>query len=268
MKRLIASGLVLATILAVVVGVLGIGTAGAALPSSKTAVAVGQIIDLEAAALSPDEATVPATNSTGWRNIMKTAIQVNSQGDLAADLAMQCALVTDTTVSSKNLTQDVSEAQAGIRFRVALYPWTSDGKLGEKPLRYFQPQTEVVPYPTKFDTIDDQGSRAGVTYCDRYQKLAAKFAGFNCTTDPLTGVYSCLDPEELQLVISTLDAHAFNFFTTDLPSGRYWIVVEGKADAAALDQAGAKAMAGLGSLMVEKIRLVKGAELTTGIPID
>lgn len=235
--------------------------AKAALPSSKFAVAVGEIIDLEAAAASADEGPIDV-DSSGWKKVMKTGMQVNSQGDLAMDLSMQCALLTDTTVKSMNGTLDTSEAQAGIRFRIAIYKYTDDGSLplGNK-VGYATPENDVIGHlATTLYTPGD-----GVTFCDRYQKLAAKFSGLNCAIDAATGKLTCLEPEELQLVISTLDAHSFNFFYTDLASGRYWVVVEGKADAAALDQAGARAMAGLGSLAVEKVRLVKGAELITGI---
>jgi hypothetical protein len=241
-----------------------------ALPSSKAAVAVGQIIDLEAAALSPDESTTPSSSSTGWRNIMKTAIHTNTNGDLAMDLAMQCALVTDTSVKSMNGTLDVSEAQAGIRFRIAIYPYTSDGSLTGTPA-YAEPNNEVVPYPTSLDT---RTNRDGVTYCDRYQKLAAKFSGLNCTADLTTGAVTCLDPEELQLILKTLSVHHFNFLYANAVPGVQKVVVQARAQAGmvlggtALGSASAEAFVGAGALSVETIRLVKGSDGTVDLSLN
>lgn len=234
--------------------------AKAALPSSKVAVAMGSLVDLEASALSPNEDAGDA-NTTGWRNVMKTGIQVNSQGDLVMDLAVQCALLTDTTVRSKAGTLDTSKAAAGIRFRIALYPYTDNGVLAGTPI-IAQPEDD----PATIDAFSSTGDGTGVTYCERYQELQGQFAGFDCTANTTTGVITCAQEEMLRLLLKTLDAHSFNFFAVNLDSGRYWVVVQGRADALAIDDAGAKAMAGLGSLVVEKVRLVKSATLTTGCP--
>ena len=49
-----------------------------------------------------------------------------------------------------------------------------------------------------------------VSYCDRYRRLEARFAGLNCTADE-DGVVTCTDPETLRLLLKTLDANHFNF---------------------------------------------------------
>lgn len=49
-----------------------------------------------------------------------------------------------------------------------------------------------------------------VSYCDRYRRLEARFAGLNCTADE-DGVVTCTDPEALRLLLKTLDANHFNF---------------------------------------------------------
>jgi len=117
-------------------------------------------------------------------------------------------------------------------------------------------------------SIDALGDEAdGVVYCDRIQTLAAKFAGLNCTADATTGVVTCTDPEELRLLLRTLNANAFNFAMTDVGVGVHDIVVQAKAaasvnfddDASGGALAGAEAFAGAGSMIVEEVRLQKDA---------
>jgi hypothetical protein len=109
----------------------------------------------------------------------------------------------------------------------------------------------------------------GVQYCDRMQTLTAKFAGLNCTADATTGVVTCTDPEELQLILRTLNANAFNFAKTDVGVGVHTVQVQARAAASVnFDDddsggalAGAEAFAGAGSMLVEEVRLQKGTEL-------
>jgi hypothetical protein len=114
-------------------------------------------------------------------------------------------------------------------------------------------------------------SGPGVTYCDRFQKLAATFAGLNCTADLTTGVVTCLDPEELQLILKTLNAHHFNFLFANANPGVQKVEVQARAEASvslggsALGAATAEAFAGAGALSVETIRLVKDADGTTDL---
>ena len=119
----------------------------------------------------------------------------------------------------------------------------------------------------------------GVTYCDRYQKLAARFSGLNCTVT-LTGGVTCADPEELQLVLKTLTAHHFNFIYANATPGVHTVTVQARAQAGILlgclsatpgvtctpaGSAGAAAFAGAGAMSVEAIRLIKDADGTTDL---
>jgi hypothetical protein len=108
-----------------------------------------------------------------------------------------------------------------------------------------------------------------VVYCDRIQTLAAKFAGLNCTADATTGAVTCTNPEELQLILRTLGAHAFNFAKTDVGVGVHNVIVQARAqagvnfddDASGGALAGAEAFAGAGSMIVDEVRLVRGANI-------
>ena len=112
-------------------------------------------------------------------------------------------------------------------------------------------------------------SAEGVVFCDRIQTLAAKFAGLNCTADPTTGVVTCTDPEELRLLLRTLNANAFNFAKDDVGVGVHTVMVQARVqasvnfndDASGGALADAEAFAGAGALMVEEVRLVKDVQI-------
>jgi hypothetical protein len=110
----------------------------------------------------------------------------------------------------------------------------------------------------------------GLTYCDRYQKLAARFSGLNCTADD-AGVVTCTDPEELRLILKTLNAQHFNFLHPNAVPGVQRVRVQARAQAGillggtALGSAGADAFVGVGALSVETIRLIKDADGTTDL---
>jgi hypothetical protein len=215
----------------------------ASLPSSKAAVAISNLVSLSKASAGD----LGSATDTGWQSILTTQIKTSSQKDLAFDVALQCGVVTDTTVKSSGGSTSTSTARASIAVRVLV-----DGVAAEPN-----------------NSIDAAGeSASGVVYCDRIQTLAARFAGLNCTAD-LTGAVTCLDPETLQLILKTLNANAFNFAKADVGVGVHNVVVQARGQASvALDGtsgslAGAQAFAGAGSLRVEELRLIRGAQIVT-----
>jgi hypothetical protein len=234
---------VLAIVLSVgVMSGLRTGIEAEGFPSSKAAVAIDELVNMSSAVADP---SAPA-GDTGWVNILQTQIKTSSQKDLVFDVALQCGILTDTTVKSSGGNQSTSTARANIAVRVLV-----DG----------------VPAEPDSSVDANDLSAAGVVYCDRIQTLAAKFAGLNCTVDALTGGITCADPEELQLILRTLNANAFNFAKSDVGVGVHTIVVQARAranvsfDSLSGALAGAEAFAGAGSLLVEEVRLVKGTEI-------
>lgn len=224
---------------------------GESLPSSKAAFAVGQVTNLSA---DTHDDTVQPTD-TGWVDVMATKIRTANQKDLLFDVAMQCGLVTDSTVRSKNGELSESTARSNIAVRVKVIDEAGN-----------------VTYAVPSGSLDASGTATdGVVYCDRIQTLAAKFSGLDCTADATTGAVTCATEEELQLVLRTMDAHSFNFAAIDVASGVQRVVVEAKAASSAVDflngqsvdgLSGAEAFAGVGSLVVEEVRLVKDADTT------
>ena len=215
-------------------------------PASKAAVSINELVALSQSASASDP--TPDSGSTPWTTILQTQIKTSSQKDLVFDVALQCGIVTDTTVRSSGGDKSSVTARANIAVRV----WVDD------------------ELATPSNSIDaNKAAASGVVYCDRVQTLAAKFAGLNCTADLTTGVVTCTDPEELQLILKTMNAHAFNFAKTEVGTGVHTVRVEARAQASvnfaddSLGGAlgGAEAFAGVGSMLVEEVRLVKGAEI-------
>lgn len=199
----------------------------------------------------------PGPNSTGWVTILTSHLKTPNAKEIAFGVSLQCGIVTDTTVKSKGGDADESAAQARIKVRVKITQ--PDGAVV-----YGQPANGA----DLEGTILEEGE--GLTYCDRYQYLRAKFAGLNCTVDG-SGNVVCANPEELQLILKTLTAHHFNFLHANAIPGVHRVEVQAKADAAIelggtqLGDAGAEAFAGAGALFAQIIRLVKDADGTTDL---
>lgn len=203
-------------------------------------------------------ANTGGTTDTGWVDILTTHIKTPNGKELAIGASLQCGLITDTTVRSKNGDLDSSASRGKISVRVQITQ--PDGSIV-----YAEPNNGA-----DLDT-DIPLAPEGITYCDRYQKLSARFAGLNCTADPDTGVVTCLDPEELQLILKTLDANHFNFLFANALPGVQTVVVQARAQAGMLlggtelGAAGAEAFVGAGALSVETIRLIKDSDGTTDL---
>ena len=190
------------------------------LPSSKAAVLVG-------------DALAPALCSAGWGTIFEVQMRNSgSQKDFLIGLSGVTQILTDTLVKSAGGTKDTSEAEAYIMVRVLV-----DG-------------AEAAPGPIVFDR--------------RKQTLMAKFNGI-CTDTNGDGIIQfteCTTPEELQLILDTQAAHHFTFVADDVGTGIHTIRGQACTATAGSSQAGswnASAAFGKGALVVEEVRLVKGA---------
>ena len=215
------------------------------MPSAKQAAAMVNLV-----ALGVKASSNPAPD-TGWTDVLKTFIKTANQKDLAFIVALQCGLVTDTTVKSKGGQKDSSTAHGRISVRVKVR------NLDTGEVAYAEPTAD--PW---VDASGDDGP-PGVTYCSRVQQLESSFSGLNCTADLETGAVTCTDPEELGLVLETLNANSFNFLLPDVLSGVQEITVQarGQADVSLggteLGDGAAQAFIGLGSMHVDEIRLIR-----------
>lgn len=222
------------------------------LPSSKATFAYSNLVALE----SGCDNTAGCPADSGWTTILAAQIKMANQKDLFIDTSLQCGIVTDTTVKSMGGLLDKSQARATVTVRIKLTA----------------PDGETVTYAEPSSGIDATGIGSfpveGIVFCDRIQELSAKFAGLTCTADA-NGVVTCEDPEELQLILKTLNANSFNFVAANLSSGVYTIEVQARTSAnvellgEGAGLAAANAFIGAGSVAIEAVRMIQGNDGTT-----
>lgn len=265
---------------AVVMGALSAGSAVAAgTPSAKATFAYNDLIDLPTAACSSSASgtnPLPAACDSDWKTVLKQELKTANQKDLFIDAALQCGIVTDTTVKSLNGSTDTSEARGTIRVRVQI-----TGPDGVTTTAYPQAGAEL---DNTGGLTTAPGAGEGIVYCDRIQQLKAKFSGLNCTAAPygvvetpvdlVDGSVTCADPEELSLLQKTLNAASFNFVAANVKSGVNTIRVQARTTAdtgvsstdtsvAPRSLAGAEAFVGMGAVSIEEVRMIKGNDGST-----
>jgi hypothetical protein len=200
---------------------------------------VGESVDLASGS------GVPATKATAWfgdiailnssemawTTIMSTQIKTSNQKTLFINPSLVCGLYTDTTVHSSGGRKDTSTASATVQMQIL---------------------------------VDGKAANPGVViYCSRTQTLSATLGGIlqSCTDVNADGVITAsecqMTDEEIQLVLSTMNAASFNF-GADVGTGVHTIAVQAMINTSTSSQTGsASAMAtiGKGSVVVTEQRL-------------
>jgi hypothetical protein len=186
-----------------------------------------------------------------WTPILTSQIKTAEWADLNVDVSLECGLYTRTKVKSKGGVEGVSAAEASVRVRVLL-----DGDVSNP----------AIP--------------GDVVFCRRSQELTAKFGGIfeSCYDMDGDGTVTIPDEceitdEELQLVLKTVNANAFNFVIPDMSSGMHTIQVQAIVDTCTgtLDVSGdcidgtadatARGTIGKGSVAIDEVRYIKDAGL-------
>jgi hypothetical protein len=207
-----------------IIMVFGVASAQNSQPSSKVTAQVGDIAILDAKAM-------------GWTTVLSNNLKTANQKDLFVDVSLECGLYTKTLVKSAGK-PDTAKAEAGVYVQVLV-----DG---------------APAYPGE------------VVFCRRTQELTALFGGImqKCTDlngDGTITYDECTwTPEELELVLDTMNANSFNFVLDDLSSGVHTIAVQARISTATEAGAGvadAKATIGKGSVTVESVRLIKDEDI-------
>jgi len=207
-----------------IITVFGVASGQTSQPSSKVTAKVGDIAILDSEGME-------------WTTILSNNLKTANQKDLFVDVSLECGLYTDTLVKSAG-TKDTAKAEAGVYVRVL---------------------------------VDDAEMYPGeVVFCRRTQTLTALFGGImeSCTDlngDGTITYDECIwTPEELELVLDTMNANSFNFILDDLTSGVHTVAVQARISTVAEAGAGvadAKATIGKGSVTVESVRLIKDEDI-------
>jgi len=204
-------------------------------PSAKVTAKTSNVNLINATTGTNDWATI-----SGFGNTIKTA----NQKDLFIGVSLEVGLYTQTLVKSKNMVSDTSTAHSSVEIQVLV-----DGKAAEP---------------------------GSVVYGRRIQTLTATLEGAiaSCLTivtnangslsivlDP-----ACVTPEEIELILDTMDAATFNFVAVDVPQGLHDISVQARIIAGTEVQTGsasATATVAKGTLTVESVRLIKNEDVLT-----
>lgn len=162
-------------------------TNASAEPSAKVTAIVGNIKQVDAGA--------------GWIKIMENNIKTAHAKDLFVDVSLECGLTTDTYVSSKVLDRAKAVAEAVVYVKVEL------DDVSILPGMLVDPEAPLAP------------AEQGVTFARREQSLVAHFAGdLSGCVEGDTGLvvidddYSCIAPEDLQLILKTMSVNSFNLY--------------------------------------------------------
>jgi hypothetical protein len=207
-----------------IITVFGVASAQSQ-PSSKVTARVSTITILE-----------PTEGDTDWTTILSNNLRTPNQKDLFVDVSLECGLYTDTLVKSAG-SKDTAKAEAGV---------------------YVQVLVDDIPmYPGE------------VVFCRRTQTLTALFGGImeSCTDlngDGTITYDECTwTPEELELVLDTMNANSFNFVLDDLTAGVHTVAVQARistVEEAGAGAADAKATIGKGSVTVESVRMIRNED--------
>ena len=219
--------------------------AGVALAqSAKHALQVSNLtLIAETSVATPGWVTILGSESGAEASAVR--IHTSQQKDLLFSVSFECGLYTRTLARSRGGEKDTATATATVDVRVVLDPGTTAERVAEP---------------------------GAVTFCERSQQLSATLQGIigNLACFP-DGVFDpdapgcLLTPEEIELVLQTLEANAFFFALDDVGTGVHNVIVQAQIDFATSVQEGqaeAAALVGKGAVVVEEIRLVKGADIT------
>lgn len=211
-----------------------------ALPSSKAAVQTGAINVMDAL-------LGPGSEVGAWDTVLETNLKTSQQKDLIMDVSAEIGLLTRTLARSKNGDADGASATAGVEVRLLI-------DAGTPNQRTAHPGTVVFGRRTQILTAIFQGLLEGCLTVDE---------DGNVIIDE-----DCVEPEELELILRTMNANAFTFVLDDLGAGVHNIQVQARIVLAnqllgtQLGEVEARALIGKGTLAVQEVRLVKDADIT------
>ena len=253
--------------------------------------AFAQISSSKGSAAISDMTLIEATTEThSFDPVLNTYIKVPQAKELVFDVALQCGLYTDTLVKSKGGDKDTSIATAGIDVHVKLeriIGTNDEGQFIFAAPFYAYPggadsgvtyckreQTLMAKFQGIFQTcetsviVTDPYTEELVEECIDYgEDTCLIVTGSDTNDDGVDDSYvttvdeECLDYEEVQLILNTVNANAFNFVSPNLDQGEYKVTVEAQITSSISVENGgaeAKGLIGLGSMVVDEVRFIKG----------
>jgi len=186
-----------------------------------------------------DLTLVPETTNTfGWVTVLSGIIKTAQNKDMFISGSIEAGLFTETLVSSKLMKKDTSTATVSIQVQALV-----DGQ---------QVPPGIVTYAARTQTLSAtlEGAIAGcltiVTNVDGSLSIVLDEA--------------CVQPEVIDLILSTLNAASFDFVAVNVPQGVHTVSLQARITSSTSVQTGsatAFGFVGKGTMIVESVRLVK-----------
>ena len=213
-------------------GTAGIGTGdggsqSAGTPSAKFAFSTSDLTLIK-----------QTSGTNGWVTILSSPLKTPAAKEVYASVSLEAGLYTQTLVRSKNNKKDTSTASAAIQVRTLI-----DGQ----------------PMPP-----------GSVTYAARTQTLSATLEGAigDCLStvtnaDGTTSIIvdqDCVTPEEIELILDTLNAASFNFVSSNVGVGTHTLSIQARISSSTSVQQGsasAKGLVGKGTMIAQILRAVR-----------
>lgn|SRR5690348_12620886 len=211
-----------------------------------------------------------SSNNGQWFTVMNTSLKTSNTTDLFISPSLVTGLYTETQTKGNNTstTSQVAAATGSVAVRVIL-DCTGCALPGHA-------QGGVIPTFTMGGQPDPSGT--GIVFDARIQQLTTTL-GSVITTDCLAALNTCT-PEQIDLILATTSAHAFNYVMTNVGAGAHTITVQARLDVGqvctnnnsngtggvtcndsvntALGSSIAAALFGVGSVVVQPLHLAPG----------
>jgi len=214
-------------------------------PSAKSTAMVGDISVIPVMASSaPGE---------GWTTILSNTIKTPNPADLFVDVSLECGLYTNTVVKSKGGTKDTSTAEASVKVQVLV-----DGEPMHPGAVTFCRRTQELTATFQGLLTDEDGNSCLIT--DALTDENGTIIGYTTTIDE-----ECLRPEEVGLILDTMNANAFNFIAADVGTGVHTVEVQTMIySSTAMQEGTAEAVAtlGKGSVVVDEVKMIQSEDFT------
>jgi len=177
-------------------------------------------------------------STSGWVTVLSAKLKTPSSKEVYVNTSLECGLFTQTLVRSKNLKKDTSTASVAIQVQALI-----DGVA-------MQPGTITFAARTQTLSATLEGAIAGclsiVTNPDGTQSIVLD--------------QNCVTPEEIELILSTLNAASFNFVSSNVGVGTHTISIQARISSSTSVQEGsakAEALVGKGTAIAQIVRAVK-----------
>ena len=178
------------------------------------------------------------SGTSGWVTILSAPIKMPAAKELFVSASLEAGLFTQTLARSKNNKKDTSTASVAIQVQALI---------------------DNTPVPP-----------GTVTYAARTQTLSATLEGAigGCLStvtnaDGTTSIIvdqTCVTPEEIELILSTLNAASFNFVASNVPVGTHMLSLQARISSSTSSQSGsasASALVGKGTMIAQTVRARK-----------